>query len=60
MHSLRRAGAAYMHGLGLSLEDIRGAGDWSSMAALIYLTKTMDNRIKIDQRVSGDLLSLLV
>ena len=58
MHSMRRAGAAYMHGIGLSLEDIREVGDWSSMCALIYLTKPMENRIVVDQRVSDDLCSM--
>ena len=58
MHSLRRAGAAYMHGLGLSLEDIRETGDWASMAALIYLTKPLENRIMVDSTVSENLLSM--
>ena len=55
---MRRAGAAYMHSLGLSLEDIREAGDWSSMAALLYLAKPMSNRIVIDSKVSQDLCNL--
>lgn len=56
-HSLRRAGALYMYNLGLSLEDIRQAGDWSSMAALVYLTKPFANRVSTDSVVSKSLSS---
>ena len=52
MHSLRRAGALYMYRLGLTLEDIRQAGDWASMAALLYLTKPYADRIDTDRVVS--------
>ena len=52
MHSLRRAGALYMYGLGLTIEDIRQAGDWNSMAALLYLTKPYASRIDTDRIVS--------
>ena len=52
MHSLRRAGALYMYNLGLTIEDIRQAGDWSSMAALLYLTKPYKMRIDTDWVVS--------
>ena len=58
MHSLRRAGAAYMYGLGLSLDEVRQAGDWRSLAALIYLTKPMSGRIDSDRRVSAALTAL--
>ena len=57
MHSLRRAGALYMYSLGLSIEDIRQAGDWSSMAALLYLTKPYQTRIDTDGVVSKCLSS---
>ena len=57
MHSLRRAGALYMYRLGLSLEDIRQAGDWSSMAALLYLTKPYKMRVDTDLIVSRCLSS---
>ena len=57
MHSLRRAGALYMYGLGLTIEDIRQAGDWSSMAALLYLTKPYGSRIDTDFVVSKCLSS---
>ena len=52
MHSLRRAGALYMYSIGLSIEDIRQAGDWQSLAALIYLTKPYSVRVETDQIVS--------
>ena len=58
IHSLRRAGAAYMHSVGHTLEDIRQAGDWSSLAALIYLAKPISHRIESDSRVAELLRSL--
>ena len=56
-HSLRRAGALYMYNLGLSLEDIRQCGDWSSMAALVYLTKPFQSKVSTDTFVSRALSS---
>ena len=56
MHSLRRAGASFMHSIGLPLEDIRQAGDWTSLAALIYLTKPLQGRVDSDQRVAAALM----
>ena len=55
MHCLRRAGAAYMYSLGLSLDDVRQAGDWKSLAALIYLTKPLSGRVVTDRIVSETL-----
>ena len=55
MHSMRRAGALYMYNLGLTIEDIRQAGDWASMAALLYLTKPYESRIDTDNIVSRSL-----
>ena len=55
LHSLRRAGSSFMHSIGLSLEDIRQAGDWASMAALVYLAKPISSRIDMDHRVSAAL-----
>ena len=52
MHSLRRAGALYMYSIGLTIEDIRQAGDWQSLAALIYLTKPYTLRVETDEIVS--------
>ena len=56
LHSLRRAGALFMHNIGLSLEDIRQAGDWASMAALLYLAKPFSLKVKSDLVVSRALL----
>ena len=58
LHSLRRAGASYMHSMGLTLEDIRQVGDWNSLAALIYLARPLQGRIETDWRVSNSLRSL--
>ena len=59
MHSLRRSGAAYMYSIGLSLDDVRQAGDWKSLAALIYLTKPLSGRVATDYIVSKSLSDLL-
>ena len=53
MHSWRRAGALYMYQMGLSIEDIRQAGDWASMAALLYLTKPFSSRVDTDNIISN-------
>ena len=58
VHSLRRSGACYMHSIGLTLEDIRQAGDWQSLAALIYLARPLQGRIETDRRVAASLQSL--
>ena len=55
LHSLRRAGASYMHSIGLFLEDIRQAGDWKSLTALIYLATPLLGRIDVDHRVATSL-----
>ena len=60
LHSLRRAGASYMHSIGLTLEDIRQAGDWKSLAALIYLARPLQGRIETDKRVAHSLCSLSI
>ena len=51
VHSLRRAGAAFLHQCGVPLEDIRQAGDWVSLTALIYLAKPLSSRIDLDRMV---------
>ena len=56
LHSLRRAGALFMFDIGLSLEDIRQAGDWASMAALLYLAKPFSLKVKSDLVVSRALM----
>ena len=55
VHSLRRSGAAFMHLCGVSLEDIRFTGNWTSMSALLYLVKPIRTRIMIDCAVSSAL-----
>ena len=50
-HSLRRAGAAFLHHSGVPLEDIRQTGDWASLTALIYLAKPLSSRIDLDRMV---------
>ena len=52
IHSLRRAGAVFLHESGVPLEDIRQVGDWASLTALIYLAKPMSARIDLDLTVS--------
>ena len=42
-----------MYRIGLTIEDIRQAGDWASMAALLYLTKPYSGRIDTDCVVSN-------
>jgi hypothetical protein len=51
VHSLRRAGAAFLHHSGVPLEDIRQTGDWASLTALIYLAKPLSSRIDLDRLV---------
>ena len=50
-HSLRRAGAAFLHHCGVPLEDIRQTGDWASLTALVYLAKPLSSRIDLDRLV---------
>lgn len=57
LHSLRRAGALFMYDIGLSLEDIRQAGDWASMAALLYLAKPFSLKVRSDLVVSRALMN---
>ena len=53
---LRRAGAAFLHRSGVPLEDIRQAGDWVSLTALIYLAKPLSSRINLDMMVVDAIL----
>ena len=55
-HSLRRAGAAFLHHSGVPLEDIRQTGDWASLTALIYLAKPLSSRIDLDRMVVDSML----
>ena len=56
LHSLRRAGSSCMRSIGLTLEDIRQAGDWQSLAALIYLAHPLQGKTDTDRRVPYSLL----
>ena len=60
VHSLRRAGAAFLHQSGIPLEDIRQTGDWSSLAALLYLAKPISARIALDNVASRALMKVHV
>ena len=46
-----------MYDIGLSLEDIRQAGDWASMAALLYLAKPFSLKVRSDLVVSRALMN---
>lgn len=48
LHSMRRAGAAYLHSLGVSPIDIMSAGDWKSLAALSYLISPLPRKQEIE------------
>lgn len=52
LHSMRRAGAAFLHSIGVSLVDIMNTGDWRSLAALSYLISPMDRKQLIEAQVS--------
>lgn len=48
LHSLRRSGASYLHSIGIPLEDIRMAGDWRSMAVLLYLVNPFSRKLELE------------
>ena len=50
-HSLRRGGASALGDAGFSLLEIKDMGDWSSLAVLQYITKTLQSRIDLDHRM---------
>lgn len=54
-HNLRRSGAQYMNSLGISLPDIKSAGDWRSMAVLSYLVSGLERKVEIDKFVASRL-----
>ena len=55
-HSLRRGSATYMSSIGISLENIKSAGDWASLAVLVYLAAPLTHSINIDKLVANSLL----
>lgn len=58
LHSMRRAGAAFLHSIGISLVDVMNAGDWKSLAALSYLISPLSRKVEIEG-VASKALSLL-
>lgn len=55
LHSLRRSGAAYLHQLGVPLQDIQIFGDWSSLAVLMYLSTPFSRKCEIELAVAQSL-----
>lgn len=60
LHSMRRAGAAYLHSIGISLIDIMSAGDWKSLAALAYLISPLSRKVEIEKVSCSTLQSVCV
>lgn len=58
LHSLRRAGAAFLQSIGVSLVDIMNTGDWKSLAALSYLVSPIDRKLLIEKTVCAELATL--
>lgn len=54
-HSLRRSGALFLNSIGISLPDIKNAGDWRSMAVLTYLISNVDRKVEIDGVAAAEL-----
>ena len=52
VHSLRRSGAAFLHGLGVPLQDLMAIGDWKSLAVLDYLITPVDRKKDIQVQVA--------
>ena len=46
-HSMRRSGSAFLHALGVPLEDIMVMGDWKSLAVLDYLVTPLSRKIEL-------------
>lgn len=53
LHSLRRSGAAFLHHIGVPLNDIQSVGDWSSMAVLLYLCTPFSRKCAIERSVAN-------
>ena len=47
-HSLRRGGAMALEGAGFTLLQVKDMGDWSSLAALQYISRTLSSRRNLD------------
>ena len=50
-HSLRRGGTTALYDAGFSLLEIRDIGDWSSLAVLQYLAKSLRKRRELDEKM---------
>ena len=55
VHSLRRAGAGFLHGLGVPLQDLMSIGDWKSLAVLDYLITPVHREKDIQSTVANAL-----
>ena len=51
VHSMRRSGAAFLHGLGVPLQDLMAMCDWHSLAVLDYLITPTSRKIEIQDKV---------
>lgn len=51
LHSLRRSGASFLHCIGIPLEDICMAGDWRSMAVLLYLVNPFSKKLELESKI---------
>ena len=54
-HSLRRSGTAYLHKIGVPLEDIMSLGDWKSLSVLSYLVTPPSRKLQIQETVALNL-----
>lgn len=55
LHSLRRSRASFLHCIGIPLEDIRMAGDWRSMAVLLYLVNPFSKKMELESKIASAL-----
>ena len=51
IHSLRRSGVSFLHGMGVPLQDLMSMGDWHSLAVLDYLVTTVNKKKDIQSKV---------
>lgn len=58
LYSMRRAGAAYLQSIGVSLVDIMSAGDWHSLEALSYLISPFSRKKDIEKLACAELQKL--
>lgn len=58
LHSLRRSGTQFLHGIGVSLPDIKSMGAWKTMSVLMYLISSPDRKVEIDRLAAQELAKL--